>query len=175
MRHTHACSMFVFAQMEANLSFRHHSLQDTQLQQHYVSSPAPPVLSSHLEITGSQSNTSLTYDPVPSTCIDQCPLCSCAASFTDQCLHCREVYDAAQTRYRGRCTAPLLLDKQNGALISNESADILRMLNSVSLPGCTDVDLYPKSLQAEIDAVNALVYDKVPLLLLLLHLVKFVD
>lgn len=62
----------------------------------------------------------------------------------------------------------MLLDKQKGALISNESADILRMLNSVSLPGCTDVDLYPESLQTEIDDINALVYDKVPLLLIYL-------
>ena len=78
-----------------------------------------------------------------------------------QQLHCREVYDAAQTRYKGRCTAPLLIDKQQRRLISNESADIVRMLNSVSLPGCTDVDLYPAALQAEIDDINALVYDKV--------------
>ena len=76
-------------------------------------------------------------------------------------LPCREVYDAAQTRYRGRATAPLLIDKRQRALISNESADIVRMLNSVSLPGCTDIDLYPASLQAEIDEVNDLVYNKV--------------
>lgn len=73
----------------------------------------------------------------------------------------REVYDAAQTRYKGRCTAPLLIDKQQRALISNESADIVRMLNSVSLPGCTDVDLYPSALRPEIDEVNALVYDQI--------------
>lgn len=35
------------------------------------------------------------------------------------------------------------------------------MLNSVSLPGCTDVDLYPSALRPEIDEVNALVYDQV--------------
>ena len=37
----------------------------------------------------------------------------------------------------------------------------MRMLNDVSLPGCTDVDLYPKELQSDIDAINNLVYDKV--------------
>ena len=37
----------------------------------------------------------------------------------------------------------------------------MRMLNSVSLPGCNDIDLYPEHLQAEIDEVNDLVYDKV--------------
>ena len=73
----------------------------------------------------------------------------------------REVYDAAQTRYRGRCTAPLLIDKKQGKLVSNESSDIMRMLNSVQLPGCTDVDLYPHQLRSEIDEINDLVYDKV--------------
>ena len=76
-------------------------------------------------------------------------------------FECREVYDAAQTRYRGRCTAPLLIDKKQQRLVSNESSDIMRMLNSVSLPGCNDIDLYPEHLQAEIDEVNDLVYDKV--------------
>ena len=37
----------------------------------------------------------------------------------------------------------------------------MRMLNSVSLPGCNDIDLYPSYLQSEIDEVNDLVYDKV--------------
>ncbi len=74
---------------------------------------------------------------------------------------CREVYDAAQTRYKGRCTAPLLIDKKQQKLVSNESSEIMRMLNSVSLPGCNDIDLYPSHLQSEIDEVNDLVYDKV--------------
>lgn len=75
----------------------------------------------------------------------------------------REVYDAAQTRYQGRCTAPLLIDKKQKKLVSNESSDIMRMLNSVQLPGCTDVDLYPDHLQSEINEINNLVYDKVGL------------
>ncbi|KAL3140007.1 hypothetical protein ABBQ38_004290 [Trebouxia sp. C0009 RCD-2024] len=73
----------------------------------------------------------------------------------------REVYDAAQTRYKGRCTAPLLIDKKQRKLVSNESSDIMRMLNSVQLHGCTDIDLYPQELQSEIDEINDLVYDKI--------------
>lgn len=84
-------------------------------------------------------------------------------------VECREVYDAAQTRYRGRCTAPLLIDKKQQRLVSNESSDIMRMLNSVSLPGCNDIDLYPQHLQAEIDEVNDLVYDKVWAMLYSIH------
>ena len=78
-------------------------------------------------------------------------------------LTCREVYDAAQAGYKGRCTAPLLIDKKQKKLVSNESSDIMRMLNSVQLPGCTDVDLYPQQLQSEIGEINDLVYDKVRL------------
>ncbi len=74
---------------------------------------------------------------------------------------CREVYEAASPGYRGRCTAPLVIDKLQRRLVSNESADILRMLNSMQLPGASNVDLYPAEHRAEIDAVNDLVYDKV--------------
>ena len=74
---------------------------------------------------------------------------------------CREVYDAASPGYRGRCTAPLLVDKRTRKLVCNESSDILRMLNSVQLPGSTPFDLYPPHLSAEIDAVNDLVFNKV--------------
>lgn len=73
----------------------------------------------------------------------------------------RQVYDAAQTRYKGRCTAPLLIDKKQKQLVSNESSDIMRMLNTVSLPGCNNIDLYPQQLQAEINNINDLVYDKI--------------
>ncbi|CAL5225669.1 g8532 [Coccomyxa viridis] len=70
----------------------------------------------------------------------------------------REVYDAASPNYRGRCTAPLLVDKRSRLLVCNESSDIVRMLNSVALPGTSDVDLYPSELAAEIDAVNDIVH-----------------
>ena len=36
-------------------------------------------------------------------------------------------------KYEGRCTAPLLVDLQTGRIISNESGDIVRMLNSFPL------------------------------------------
>ena len=83
------------------------------------------------------------------------------------------MYDAAQTRYKGRCTAPLLIDKKQQKLVSNESSDIMRMLNSVSLPGCNDIDLYPSHLQSEIDQVNDMVYDKVCAALPFLPLTPF--
>ena len=71
------------------------------------------------------------------------------------------MYDAASPNYRGRCTAPLLVDKRSRRLVCNESSDIVRMLNSVSLPGTSSVDLYPAELAAEIDLINETVHNNV--------------
>jgi glutathionyl-hydroquinone reductase len=38
--------------------------------------------------------------------------------------------------------------------VSNESSDIVRMLNDVDLPGGTGVDLYPLELRPQIDSLN---------------------
>jgi hypothetical protein len=66
----------------------------------------------------------------------------------------REVYDRASPGYTGRCTAPLLVDRVRRRIVSNESSDIMRMLNALDLPGCTDVDLVPPELEAQIDRLN---------------------
>lgn len=66
----------------------------------------------------------------------------------------REVYDKLSPGFKGRCTAPLLIDKQNLKPVSNESSSIVRMLGQLQLPGCTGVDLYPQHLQQQIDALN---------------------
>ena len=59
-----------------------------------------------------------------------------------------------------RFTVPVLLDSESGRIVSNESSEILRMLNSEfnawsEAPG---LDLYPPALRPEIDAVNEWVY-----------------
>eukprot|EP00277_Geminigera_cryophila_P038194 CAMPEP_0173103842 /NCGR_PEP_ID=MMETSP1102-20130122/38699_1 /TAXON_ID=49646 /ORGANISM="Geminigera sp., Strain Caron Lab Isolate" /LENGTH=223 /DNA_ID=CAMNT_0013998871 /DNA_START=41 /DNA_END=709 /DNA_ORIENTATION=+ len=43
----------------------------------------------------------------------------------------REVYDALTGGFRGRCTAPLLVDKKQKKVVCNESADLMRMLNAI--------------------------------------------
>ena len=53
-------------------------------------------------------------------------------------------------------SVPVLWDKQTGTIVSNESADIVRMLNDWGDPA---VDLYPEPLRAEIESINAWVYD----------------
>ncbi|CAM9571059.1 unnamed protein product [Chrysoparadoxa australica] len=78
------------------------------------------------------------------------------------CSDLREVYETCSPGYTGRCTAPLVVDKTTGSIVSNESSDIVRMLNNFDLGG-TDgaVDLCPSSQVAEIDSLNDMVYNKV--------------
>lgn len=73
-----------------------------------------------------------------------------------------QVYTAAQSDYSGRVTVPTLWDKKQGTIVSNESADIIRMFNSAfDDAGAAPGDYYPEELRAEIDAVNERVYDNV--------------
>ncbi|TXS91805.1 glutathione S-transferase family protein [Parahaliea aestuarii] len=73
-----------------------------------------------------------------------------------------ELYLRADSHYSGRVTVPVLWDTQRETIVSNESADIIRMLNT-GFDGldATPGDYYPESLRAEIDAVNERVYDSV--------------
>jgi putative glutathione S-transferase len=70
-----------------------------------------------------------------------------------------EIYTSADPVYTGRATVPVLFDKQRRTIVNNESADILRMLNS-SFGALADesVDLYPEDLRADIDALNDRIY-----------------
>jgi len=58
-----------------------------------------------------------------------------------------ELYSRADSQFTGRATVPVLWDKQTGTIVNNESADILRMLNSAfnHLTGNT-LNLYPQAL-----------------------------
>lgn len=73
-----------------------------------------------------------------------------------------QVYTAADPQYSGRVTVPVLWDRQRSTIVSNESSEILRMMNSAfDEIGATPGDYYPTALHAEIDTVNARVYDTV--------------
>jgi len=73
-----------------------------------------------------------------------------------------EVYVAAQPRYTGRVTVPVLWDKRRRTIVSNESSEIIRMFNT-AFDAFTDVrtDYYPVQLRAEIDRLNEGVYENV--------------
>ncbi|PDT06444.1 glutathione-dependent reductase [Rhizobium chutanense] len=70
-----------------------------------------------------------------------------------------QIYTRASADFTGRATVPVLWDKQRKTIVNNESADILRMLNS----GFGDlaknpIDLYPAERRSEIDAFNDRIY-----------------
>lgn len=75
--------------------------------------------------------------------------------------HLHELYTKADPRYTGRATVPVLWDRQLGTIVSNESADIVRMLNS-AFDAFTDadLDLYPADLRRGIDTLNEELYDE---------------
>lgn len=73
-----------------------------------------------------------------------------------------EIYNKAASSYTGRVTVPVLWDKLNNSIVSNESADIIRMLNSAfDTLGATPGNYYPEDLHTEIDTLNDLIYDTV--------------
>jgi putative glutathione S-transferase len=73
-----------------------------------------------------------------------------------------EAYAATDPGYDARVTVPVLWDRASGVIVSNESADILRMLGTVFAPLADHpVDLYPEALRSEIDALSDRIYDNV--------------
>jgi len=72
-----------------------------------------------------------------------------------------EIYTRVQPDYSGRATVPVLWDKQRRVIVNNESADIVRMLNTAfdGLTGST-LDLYPSDLRDDIDALNERLYSE---------------
>lgn len=77
-----------------------------------------------------------------------------------QCLH--QVYTAANPEYTGRVSVPVLWDKQTNTIVSNESAEIIRMLNSAFVEITdTSPDYYPQALQSEIDKMNEFVLNRI--------------
>lgn len=72
-----------------------------------------------------------------------------------------EIYTSADRHFTGRATVPVLWDKQRKTIVNNESADILRMINS-GFGALADqtFDLYPERLRAGIDALNDRMYPR---------------
>lgn len=80
--------------------------------------------------------------------------------FNAEYMH--QIYTQADPHYSGRVTVPVLWDKQQQTIVSNESADIIRMFNSAfDGIGALAGDYYPDHLCSEIDTVNARVYDEI--------------
>ncbi|MGH1330460.1 MAG: glutathione S-transferase family protein [Paracoccaceae bacterium] len=74
----------------------------------------------------------------------------------------RDIYLRADPNISGRVTVPILWDKQRQTIVSNESAEIIRMFNS-AFDGITGnrLDFWPAAQRDAIEAVNARIYDTV--------------
>ncbi len=73
-----------------------------------------------------------------------------------------QIYTHAKRDYTGRVTVPVLWDKKNEMIVSNESAEIIRMFNSAfnEITG-DEQDFYPEDLRAEINEINSFVYPNI--------------
>lgn len=77
--------------------------------------------------------------------------------------HCaHQLYTKADPSYSGRVTVPILWDTKKETIVSNESADIIRMLNyAFDALGAKKGDYYPLALRQAIDALNDIIYQNV--------------
>jgi putative glutathione S-transferase len=74
----------------------------------------------------------------------------------------KKLYLAADPRFTGRVTVPVLWDRKRNTIVNNESSEVIRMLNS-AFDKFTDAkaDYYPPALRAEIDRINDIVYPNI--------------
>ena len=76
----------------------------------------------------------------------------------------RDLYDLSNDT-AGKYTVPILWDKKTGAIVNNESSEIIRMLNGpfARLVGtdATTPDLFPGDLAAAIEAANEWIYPNI--------------
>ena len=80
----------------------------------------------------------------------------------DGVFELHQAYLAADPGYSGRVTVPTLFDKRDWTIVSNESSEIVRMLNTeFDGIGAATLDLYPEELRPEIDAFNSRIYETV--------------
>ena len=73
----------------------------------------------------------------------------------------RDIYTKAVPDFTGRVTVPILWDKAQGTIVSNESSEIIRMFNSAfdAVTGNTD-DYWPEHMRDDIEEVNARIYEQ---------------
>jgi putative glutathione S-transferase len=85
--------------------------------------------------------------------------------FTDELYQLNtmhQLYSKAEPNYTGRVTVPVLWDKQQQKIVSNESSEIIRMFNDAfnEVTGDTQ-DFYPDALANQIDELNDLIFNNI--------------
>ncbi|WP_298920483.1 glutathione S-transferase family protein [uncultured Roseobacter sp.] len=74
--------------------------------------------------------------------------------------YARDIYTKADPKYSGRVTVPILWDKTRETIVSNESSEIIRMLNTAfdAVTGNSD-NYWPEELHEVIAPINERIYD----------------
>ncbi|BBB27589.1 glutathione S-transferase family protein [Amphritea japonica] len=71
-----------------------------------------------------------------------------------------QLYTQSDALYTGRATVPVLWDCEQGVILNNESADIIRIFNDDLRPlHQSAIDLVPDSLEQSIDRFNEHIYE----------------
>lgn len=95
---------------------------------------------------------------------DQKPKCSLDP--VNGAKYIREVYFKADPEYSSNFTVPVVWDKKTNTIVNNESAEIIRMMNTEfnefsPTPEQKELDLYPEHLRSQIDELNSWIYPKI--------------
>lgn len=84
------------------------------------------------------------------------------ADTINQAEFLHQVYTKADPHYTGRVTVPVLWDKKTHTIVSNESAEIIRMFNSAFDDiGAKAVNFLPSHLISEINELNQFIYPNI--------------
>lgn len=79
--------------------------------------------------------------------------------------HLRQIYFDVEPNYNGRFTVPTLFDKKQNKIVSNESADIIRMFyhefDHLLPEKYKKLDLLPDDLKKQIDETNEWTYNDI--------------
>jgi len=75
-----------------------------------------------------------------------------------QIKHLHELYSLHNNNYTGRATVPVLWDSKTSSIVSNESAEISKLLDALPEQAGYDFVLHPDNLKTEIDAANEWIY-----------------
>ncbi len=93
-----------------------------------------------------------TFEPGPGVIVDD----------VNHVHYLYELYRMADPDYSKRGTVPVLWDKKQNTMVSNESPEIIRMFNfAFNHLGATGVDFYPEQLRKEINELNELIYPNI--------------
>ncbi|MEM9075197.1 MAG: glutathione S-transferase family protein, partial [Myxococcota bacterium] len=72
----------------------------------------------------------------------------------------RDVYLRAKKDFTGRVTVPILWDTETGAIVNNESREIVRMFDDV-FPGRAEVNFHPADLHDAIEETIDAIYEPI--------------